>query len=152
MTAPLCAGRWEEPYGQLTHEETVTEYPVRRVQDGERRSAGGVVLGEIRADHTTAARLALHREGDDHNGGIERPHRFDTQQLEGQSALHRLAQRNHAGMRRAAQFTGLRGQSFALTRELLRLPPGQAHPRPAPPIGEPVERELRKAKPLGERG
>src|SRR5918993_1776285 len=93
----------------------------------------------------------MNRERHDHHRRIERADGLDPKQLKAQSALNRLAQGNYARLSGDPQLAGLRGEALTFARELLGIPPGQPDARPAPPVGQTVEGELRETQTLRQR-
>src|SRR5207249_1978007 len=81
--------------------------------------------------------------------GIERPNRFDAQQLEPQLRLHHPFQGPHRRLRAAAQLARLRDHAVGLARELPPVGPGQHDLGATAPARKAVEREVLEAQALG---
>src|SRR6185437_8228740 len=122
--------------------KVVAQNSVRRIQHCKRRATRRVGFREVRPYEPCCFRLLTCREGHDHYGRVERPHRLHSQQLELDLRLHRVIQSVHRRFRGAPKLTGRGGHTVGLPRKQGRAGPSQLDLGPAAPVREPLEREL----------
>ena len=106
-------------------------------------------FGEMTAEQALLRTTAMRRKDrDDHDVGVERPHRLHAHELETQRAIRESLDGSQCGVRGDSQVAKCAGDSFGLPRDSLAFEPLELDFGPARAGRCAMEHEVREAKPF----